>query len=165
MELSTSAAGLYLSRIHRWDVFGTLTFAGKVPRHRTMFRHVLQHLEDVARCAGLRFSKIIWAFRVERGEQGGRLHVHYLAGDLELSNPLAFCYRLENMWKRQTGGARVEIRPFNRSLSGPAYVSKCLSVGLNNANTFEVQKFGLAESVTISAGVVRILEHDFRRTG
>jgi len=131
-----------------------------------MYRHVFQHLEDIARFAGIRFSGMLWAFRIERGEVGGRLHVHYLAGDLNLSNVHAFCHRAEHAWKRQTGGARVEVRPFNRALAGPEYISKCVNVALNeSANTFEVQKFGLAEAVVVSAGVVRILQHHLRRSG
>ena len=62
--------------------------------------------------------------------------------------------RLEFYWKQVAGGVRVAVRQYDRSRSGPEYVSKCLG-----ANSYEVSKYAFANSVTLSASVVRLITH------
>ena len=61
-------------------------------------------------------------------------------------------HQLEWLWKIQTGGARVDVRQYDRSLSGADYVAKCLG-----ANAYELNKFNFADSLTLSASVYRLI--------
>jgi hypothetical protein len=56
------------------------------------------------------------------------------------------------MWKLQTGGARVDVRQYDRSLAGADYVSKCLG-----ANAYELNKYSFANTVKLSASIFRLI--------
>jgi len=61
-------------------------------------------------------------------------------------------YHDEHLWTPQTGGARVDVRQYNRSLAGADYVCKCLG-----ANAYELNKYSFANTVTLSASVIRLI--------
>lgn len=159
-QLASNHAGFLLAQVKGWDVFGSPTFAGHVPSARRVHRMAFAHLRSAARMTGRRFDDLLWALRLEEGEVGGRLHFHYLLGDTFTRNARTLAHRLEYDWKRISGGARVEVREFDRAQAGAAYVSKALGV----ENAYEINKFGVADMVTVSAGVVRILANLSRRT-
>jgi hypothetical protein len=49
-------------------------------------------------------------------------------------------------------GARVEVRQYDRSLAGAEYICKCLG-----ANAYELNKYSFANTVTLSASVIRLI--------
>jgi hypothetical protein len=99
-------------------------------------------------------KNLLVALRGEEGELRGRFHYHYLLGGIFSRNGHADANRLEFFWKQVSQGARVVVRQYDRSRSGPEYVSKCLG-----ANSYEVSKYAFANSVTLSASVVRLITH------
>ena len=52
----------------------------------------------------------------------------------------------------QSGGARVDVRQYDRALAGADYVCKCLG-----ANAYELNKYSFANTVTLSASVIRLI--------
>ena len=50
------------------------------------------------------------------------------------------------------GGARVDVRQYDRALAGAEYVCKCLG-----ANAYELNKYSFANTVTLSASVIRLI--------
>ena len=140
-----------LARI-RWDLFGTLTFRGRVPRSSLAFGHAWRHLRHASTLTGQPYARLLIALRQELGELNGRFHFHYLLGGTQTRNAITLCHRLEYAWKRQTG-AMAKIRPFDHSQAGVAYVTKCL----NGADVYEMNKFISADQVTLSNSVYRVI--------
>ena len=60
-----------LARI-RWDLFGTLTFRGRVPRSAIAFGHAWRHLRQVSKLTGQPYARLLIAVRQELGELNGR---------------------------------------------------------------------------------------------
>src|ERR1035441_1659425 len=73
-------------------------------------------------------------------------------GGTATRNYHSLTHRLEHLWKVSTCGARVEIRQYDRSLAGADYVCKCLG-----ANAYELNKYSFANTVTLSASVIRLI--------
>lgn len=140
-----------LARI-QWDIFGTLTFAGRIPRPAIAFATAFSHIRHAAKLSARPYSKLLLALRQEFGELNGRFHFHYLLGGTKVSNVITLSHQLARDWKVRTG-AMAEIRPFDRSLAGAAYVAKCLG----GADAYELNKFNLADSVTLSDSIFRVL--------
>jgi hypothetical protein len=61
-------------------------------------------------------------------------------------------HQAEWLWKIQSGGARVDVRQYDHSLAGVDYVVKCLG-----ANSYELNKYSFANTVTLSASVIRLI--------
>jgi hypothetical protein len=61
-------------------------------------------------------------------------------------------HQMEHLWKIQSGGARVDVRQYDRALAGAEYVCKCLGV-----NAYELNKYSFANTVTLSASVIRLI--------
>ena len=53
---------------------------------------------------------------------------------------------------------------YDRSRAGVAYVTKCLSQGTWGANEYELRKYNLADTVTLSRSVILVVE-DLERMG
>lgn len=151
MQESSDNFAWTLARI-RWDVFGTLTFSGKVPRPPVARRQAWCHMHEAAKLSGQPYSKLLIALREELGEMNGRFHFHYLLGGTQERNMITLCHRLEYSWKGQTG-AIARIRPFDDSQAGVAYITKCLS----GADVYEMNKFVSADQVTLSRSVYRVI--------
>jgi len=62
------------------------------------------------------------------------------------------CTRRNGFGSASSGGARVDVRQYDRSLAGADYVCKCLG-----ANAYELSKYSFANSVTLSASVIRLI--------
>lgn len=140
-----------LARI-RWDVFGTLTFKGRVPRRRIAYGHAWRHLRQAAELSARPYAGLLIALREELGEQNGRFHFHYLLGGTQTRNAITLSHRLEYGWTGQTG-AMAKIRPYDHSQAGVAYLTKCLS----GADVYEMNKFVSADEVTLSHSVYRVI--------
>jgi len=65
---------------------------------------------------------------------------------------IARCNTRLRLWKHQTGGARVDVRQYDRSQAGAEYVGECLG-----ANPYELNKYSFANTVTLSASVIRLI--------
>jgi hypothetical protein len=143
--------GLTLARI-RWDVFATLTFAGKVPRANMAYGLAFRWLQDLAKKCGVPYKRLLIALRGEVGEENGRFHFHCLIGGTSTRNYHALCHYAEWLWKVQCRGARVDVRQYDPSLAGAAYVSKCLG-----ANAYELNKYSFADTVTLSSSIYRLI--------
>jgi len=141
-----------LARV-RWDVFGTLTFKGTVPRPSVAYGHAWRHFRHAAKLLARPYDQLLIALRAELGEKGERFHFHYLLGGTQACNVITLCHQLRHSWMGQTGATERMIRPFDHSQAGVAYVTKCL----NGADVYEMNKFVSADEVTLSNSVYRVI--------
>lgn len=143
--------GITLARI-QWDLFATPTFAGTVPKPQIAYGLAFRWLQELAKICGVPYNRLLIALRGEEGEENGRFHFHCLVGGTLTRNYHTLVHQAEWLWKIQTGGARVDVRQYDRSLAGAAYVVKCLG-----ANGYELNKFSFADSVTLSSSIFRLI--------
>jgi len=144
--------GITLARI-QWDLFATLTFAGRnVPHRNIAYGLAFRWLQELAKKCGRPYNRLLIALRGEEGEEHGRFHFHCLVGGTLTRNYHTLVHQAEWLWKIQTGGARVDVRQYDRSLAGADYVLKCLG-----ANTYELNKFSFANTVTLSSSIFRLI--------
>ena len=163
MKLSLDSYAYSLARI-RWDVFGTLTFRS-VPSPKRAFGRAWAHMHQAAEIVERPYSQLLIALRAELGEQGGRFHFHYLLGGTQARNEITLAHQLEHRWFGMFGqGAIAKCRAYDRSRAGVAYVTKCLSQGTWGANEYELRKYNLADTVTLSRSVILVIE-DLERMG
>ena len=143
--------GISLARI-QWDIFATPSFKGKVPRPSICYGLAFRWLQELAKTCGVPYKRLLIALRGEAGEKFGRFHFHCLVGGTAARNYHTLQHRAEWLWKIQAGGARVDVRQYDRSQAGAAYVAKCLG-----ANAYELNKYSFANTVTLSSSVIRLI--------
>jgi len=143
--------GLSLARI-QWDVFATPSFKGKVPRPNICYGLAYRWLQELAKTCGVPYKRLLIALRGEVGEKFGRFHFHCLIGGTATRNYHTLQHWAEWLWKIQTGGARVDVRQYDRSQAGAEYVAKCLG-----ENAYELNKYSFADTVTLSSSVIRLI--------
>lgn len=143
-----------LARV-RWDVFGTLTFRS-VPTPKIAFGRAWALMHRAAELLQRPYSRLLIALRAEYGETTGRFHFHFLLGGTQTRNGITLSHQLEHLWFGMHG-AISKCRPYDRSLAGVAYVTKCLGLKTAGANVYEVGKFNLADTVTLSKSVFRVI--------
>jgi hypothetical protein len=143
--------GLSLARV-QWDFFATPTFKGTVPRVNIAFGMAYRWLQEISKVCCVPYNRLLIALRGEVGELKGRFHFHCLVGGTATRNYHTLQHQMEHLWKIQSGGARVEVRQYDRSLAGAEYVCKCLG-----ANAYELDKYSFANTVTLSASVSRLI--------
>jgi len=147
-----------LARIN-WDLFGTLTFTKSVPPTKRAFGMAWAHFYQAAKLVNRPYGQLLIALRPELGEMFGRFHFHYLLGGTLASNVITLAHTLEYKWAGFSGlGALSKIRAYDRTKAGVEYVTKCLSSGTLGANEYELRKFNLSDSVTLSRSVFRVIE-------
>lgn len=145
-----------LARV-RWDVFGTLTFRS-VPSPKRAYGRAWRFFRQAAELLQRPYSQLLIALRAEFGEMTGRFHFHFLLGGTETRNAITLGHQLEHVWFTLCGqGAISKCRPYDRSRAGVAYVTKCLQAGTWGANRYELNKFNLADTVTLSRSVFRVI--------
>jgi hypothetical protein len=111
------------------------------------------------------YSQLLIALRAEYGEMTGRFHFHCLLGGTNARNEITLAHQLEHLWFGLFGqGAISKFRPYDHSRAGVAYVTKCLKTGTWGANEYELGKFNLADTVTLSRSVFRVIR-DLDRMG
>lgn len=136
-----------------WDVFASVTFGTVKDRApRRAYSHVWAHFHEVAKFCRVPYSHLLIALRGEFGEHGGPFHFHYLIGGTHQRNIVTLCHQIKRAWNLRTGAREKEARPYDRSLAGPEYITKCL-VG---SNAYELGKYDLACEVTLSRSVFRV---------
>jgi hypothetical protein len=143
--------GLSLARI-QWDIFATPTFKGTVPRANIAYGMAYRWLQELAKKCGVPYNRLLIALRGEVGEKNGRFHFHCLVGGTLSRNYHTLQHQAEHLWKIQSGGARVDVRQYDRSLAGADYICECLG-----ANRYELNKYSFANTVTLSASVIRLI--------
>lgn len=145
-----------LARV-RWDVFGTLTFRS-VPSPKRAYGRAWRFFHQAAELVQRPYSQLLIALRAEHGEMTGRFHFHFLLGGTQTRNEITLAHQLEHRWFGLFGqGAISRCRPYDRSRAGVAYVMKCLNEGTWGANDYEIRKFNLADTVTLSRSVFRVI--------
>jgi hypothetical protein len=143
--------GISLARI-QWDFFATLTFAGNVPKPKIAYGLAFSWLRELAVVSGVPYKRLLIALRGEEGEANGRFHFHCLIGGTTTRNYHSWQHKAEYLWKIRAGGARVDVRQYDRSLAGTEYVCKCLG-----ANAYELNKYSFANTVTLSSSVISLI--------
>ena len=87
------------------------------------------------------YSQLLIALRAELGEMTGRFHFHFLLGGTKRATQSRCRTSLNTGGIGLFGqGAISKCRPYDRSLAGVAYVTKCLNQGTWGANEYEVEK-------------------------
>lgn len=147
---------VYVLSLHRWQLFGSLTFrSGALPERLrvSMFKRLLR---ETARDFGLYFPSLVWALRHERGEIGNRMHCHCLIHGLpQDAIQERTCLALKVRWE-QLGGGFARMSVFDQALDGIDYLTKCLGMDLAGGDCYESAKFGQGScDLTLSAGVWR----------
>jgi hypothetical protein len=143
--------GISLARV-QWDFFATPTFKGNVPRTSICYGMAWRWLQETAKVCGVPYNRLLIALRGEAGEANGRFHFHGLVGGTLTRNYHTLQHQMEHLWKIQSGGARVDVRQYDRALAGADYVAKCLG-----ANAYELNKYSFANTVTLSSSVIRLI--------
>jgi hypothetical protein len=152
-----------LARI-RWDIFGTLTFRS-VPPSKIAYGRAWAFMRQAAELVQRPYSQLLIALRAEFGEMTGRFHFHFLLGGTQTRNAITLSHQLEHLWFGLFGqGAMSKCRVYDRSRAGVAYVTKCLGTLTQGANEYELGKFNLADTVTLSRSVFRVIR-DMDRMG
>ena len=163
MQQSFDSYAYSLARL-RWDVFGTLTFRS-VPSTKKAFGQAWAHMHHAAELSGRPYSELLIALRPELGELGGRFHFHYLLGGTFVRNEITLAHQLEYHWQGPCGGGAIaKCRAYDHSRAGVGYVTKCLSEGTLGKNEYELRKFNLSDSVTLSRSIFRVIS-DLERMG
>jgi hypothetical protein len=143
--------GITLARI-QWDFFATPSFKGNVPHTNICYGMAFRWLQELAKVCGVPYNRLLIALRGEEGEKNGRFHFHCLVGETATRNYHTLEHQAEWLWKTISGGARVDVRQYDRSRAGADYISKCLG-----ANEYELGKYSFANTVTLSSSVRRCI--------
>ena len=145
-----------LARV-RWDVFGTLTFRS-VPSAKIAHGRAWALMRSGAELVQRPYGELLIALRAELGEKFGRFHFHLLLGGTQTRNEITLAHQLEHRWFGLFGqGAMSKCRAYDHSRAGVEYVTKCLTAGTWGANDYELRKFNLADTVTLSRSVFRVI--------
>ena len=136
----------FLERI-RWQVFCTLTFRGRVPRHDRRERLLRDWLSSVASLSRVPHQgRLLWVVRDEAGEKFGRPHFHVLIGGIpSLSLSPALLYRAKFQWKA------VGFSDFRMWLEGLGALEY---IGEDSANCYEASKFCYATGLILSESLL-----------
>ena len=137
-----------------WDTFNTNTFTNPVPRPSICWGMLWQWARAISEVSGVPYNRLLLAVRAEYGEVGGRFHFHALVGGTNTRNAVSLSHMSEKIWRRISNGAIAQSRPYIRSLAGADYICKCLDSGKNE---YETGKYSLAETVTLSDSVFRLI--------
>jgi len=136
-----------------WEIFGTWTWRGEPPHLETALAIGVDHLEKVR--VALRYSEREWFYflRGERGEAGGRVHLHALI-HIRPQNIGWFCPgpgRLPQAHRAWGRGRTSHRRLHDRGTSLFAYMLKDQS----GADMYEIGKSGSALYSVPSSALVR----------
>lgn len=131
---------LLLLRSVRWDIFATLTWADRLPAHEdNALTQGIEFLEVVRQRLRMPAREWFWFLRAERGEAGGRLHLHAVikarSSDLGWFCPgpgrLSAAHRL---WKR----GRTQFRRLDDG--GGAVIPYIVKLDSSGADSYELGK-------------------------
>ena len=143
-----------------WEFFATYTVRGHPPRASVLYGLAMATLQDSCKMLGIERHTLFSALRFELGELGERPHFHCLLGHTGTKNRITDQHRLGRVWRIVSGGGRDDIRLYNRLRNGPDYLAESLGA----KNQYEIGKYSLAESTTLSDSVTRYLTYLDRMT-
>ena len=162
----------HLPDLH-WQFFGTFTFREARLREgkdsseqkrvamfnawgRELYWHYFHHGREWD-------FRSIYARRLEAGEIGGAFHFHFLMSGFDRRNVHRnFCEHAKAIWtSAKIGGGHCDVRVYDRSLNGAGYIAKCIDPG----DRYEFNKFGLAQTITLSPGARSVLRVAALRAG
>jgi hypothetical protein len=156
MEVTLDSYAYSLARI-RWDIFGTMTFR-HVPNPGKRDGRAWALMGLAAKLCQRPYSQLLIVLRGERGEMTGREHQHFLLGGTDARNRITLAHELEYEGFGLSGYLGFcKCRPYDDCRAGVAYVLKCLSEGVWGANEYELRKFNLADTVTLSNSIFRVV--------
>jgi len=162
---------VYLLSQIPWQFFVTLTFddrkTGRIQElaEKRRLAMVFAWLREGASWFGLHFNRVLWVWRLEAGEVGGRLHYHALIGGYPTNAvQRTTCFSLKNAWER-LGGGYARVRVYSRTLDGVDYVLAGCEAELRNlgADQYESRKFSGTSVVMCSKSLLKMLKS--RRAG
>ena len=141
-----------LARID-WQFFNTHTFGNPLPKPYVRGSMFWRWCRDVSEISGVPYKDLLIALRGEQGEIGERPHFHSLMKVATTCNMMSLRSQMFRSWKMITGNADADFRIYDRSLAGADYVCKCLG----GANSYEINKFSIAEETTLSDSVISLI--------
>jgi len=134
-----TGANSLLVTVVEWDVFGTLTFRAE-PSWDTAVRQGLDWLLRVRVLQRLSESEHYWLLRPERGEHGGRVHLHVLLRVKPASRGLFVVPRGLSMAHRLWNRGMTKFRFVEgRSDAAVVYLQKVCEQA-SGADTYELSK-------------------------
>lgn len=159
-----------------FDLFCTWTFKNPVPYHVEASRLVRRILRHTAARAHRHFEQIETVNRGEFGELKTRFHYHTVIGNLgPIAASASFRLELMKYWEQARFGVgtlagvqgdAARVWPYNSTLDGVKYVMKGLAryEFANEAQIYELSKFGLTDQVTVSNSILRRVARSLRET-
>ena len=167
---------VYALSERQFDLFCSWTFKNPIPychEATTLVRRILRH---TAARAHRHFDSMESVIRGEFGELNGRFHYHTIIGGLgPIATTASFRLELMDYWesaRRDVGtlagvqGDTARVWPYDSTLDGVKYVMKGLAryqFG-DEAQIYELSKFGLTDQVTLSNSVLRHVARRLRET-
>jgi hypothetical protein len=148
-----------------WEFFVTPTFAGSMPRPAICYAQAFKLLRKIAEVHVRPYNQLLIALRGEFGEQNGRFHFHILVGGVTSRNNISTCHIIQNLWKVDNRGARIDVRLYDSRLGAAAYIGKGLGwSNINRAkNAYELAKTSAADTIILSDSVYRYVAcRDYR---
>jgi hypothetical protein len=136
-----------------WQFFNTHTFNNPLPKPYVRGSMFWRWCRDVSEISKVPYKNLLIALRGEQGEIGGRPHFHSLVGGVTTCNLMSLRSQMFRSWKIITGNADADFRLYHRSLAGADYICKCLG----GANSYEINKFSIAEETTLSDSVISLI--------
>ena len=170
--MSLKLAEMYWLPDLRWQFFGTFTFresflrkgteraeSKRIARFNTWGREVYWHYFHHGKEWDFRS---VFARRLEAGDIGGMYHFHFLMAGFAARNVhRACCEHLKHIWVNSNShGGHCDLRVYDSALNGADYIAKCI----DPKNRYEFNKFGLAQSITLSSGAESVLRNVRLRT-
>lgn len=155
-----SALAFQLSRPD-WTLFfsGTSPGGTRVEGVSLRVRRAHALVRITARESGISLDRALWVLREELGEIGGRPHIHGLLYLGKTANPVSAARWVSWLWSTKLGGGFSRCTPYDSRLAGADYITKNLggSNETSGARQYEARKFDIAERVTLSWGLQRLL--------
>jgi len=142
-----------LARVN-WQFFLTHTYSNPLPKGCVRGAMFWRWCRDVSEFSEVPYKDLLIALRCERGEIGGRPHLHSLVGGLTSCNMMAVRSQMIRAWKRVANNGHLDCRLYDRSLAGADYLCKCLG-----ANAYELSKFTIADETTLSHSVFSVIRN------
>lgn len=143
-----------------WQVFGTLTYAGRLPSLSVERRRVSDWLRGVASVVGVGDAgDLVWFIRPEQGEQFGRDHLHILFAFLPVSTVTGQffappgCLPQAVIQARKKGFGIVKFRKCVEGDGSLEYLDYP-----DDGNTYEMLKTGKAREPMLSRRLLQILK-------
>jgi len=152
-----------------WQLFGGLTFRQSVLSERIRLCMWFAFFRQIAAYNKMHKNDVLWVLRLERGDQSGRLHFHFIISGLPQQNiKISDRFAMRALWKR-LGGGISKIDLYDSRLHGLPYMAGALGcpasdIGSTGAMAYESAKFGSANSVLmLSKSVLKVIQANNRR--